>query len=299
MRTREGKMATLPVIYNVLFATDFSPASMSAFSYAVEIANPQSKLIVAHVVNPDAVELLDDEPARVLIEDSRKEATRRISAMLEPLHLPRDRYEIVVAQGVIYEALVDIIDQYHIDIAVLGTHGRRAFKKLLMGSVAEEVFRMAPCPVLTVGLSVTPAGAGALKHILYPVQYAPDSSSAARYAVSLAERYGANLTVMNVSEDMRGPANAAGQPTDALEHWTQNHVPQGSELRNRIRLETGFGPAADSILEFAGKASVDLIVMGVRRLDPVIAAHLPKSETAYELVSRARCPVLTIGDPSI
>src|SRR5689334_8529764 len=130
----EAKMSKPRVVlYNVLFATDFSPASTAAFSYAVEIANPQSKLIVAHVINLDTVELLDDEPARVLIENSRKEATRRISDLLEPLHLPRDRYEIVVAEGVIYEALVDIIDRYRVDIAVLGTHGRRAFKKLLMG----------------------------------------------------------------------------------------------------------------------------------------------------------------------
>ncbi len=114
--------------------------------------------------------------------------------------------------------------------------------------------------------------------------------------VSLAERYGATLTVMNVGEDMSRPANVAGQFTEVLEHWTQNHIPPGSLLRNRIRFETGFGPAADSILDFAARAGVDLIVMPVRRLDPVIAAHLPKSDTAYELVSRAMCPVLTIGD---
>ena len=165
----------------------------------------------------------------------------------------------------------------------------------MMGSVAEEVFRMAPCPVLTVGLKAAPAPAGGLSHILYLVEYGPDSSSAARYAVSLAERYGATLTVMNVAEDMPGPKNVTGKFTEVLEHWTQNHVPEGSTLRNRVRFETGFGPAADSILDFAAKASLDLIVMPVRRLDPVIAAHLPKSDTAYELASRATCPLLTIG----
>jgi nucleotide-binding universal stress UspA family protein len=286
-------------IHNVLFATDFSPTTAAAFSYAVAIANRyQSKLVVAHVVSLDSVELLDDEPARALIDKTRTEAARRISDLLEPLHLPRDRYEIVVAEGEIYEALVEIIRRHHIDIAVLGTHGRRAFKKLMMGSVAEEVFRMAPCPVLTVGLNVAPADPGGrgLESILYPVEYAPDSSSAARYAISLAERYGATLTVMSVGEDMNGPANVAGQFTEVLEHWTQNHIPQESELRKRIRFETGFGPAADSILDFTAKAGVDLIVMPVRRLDPVIAAHLPKSDTAYELVSRATCPVLTIGE---
>ncbi len=286
-----------PSIHNVLFATDFSPATAVAFSYSVGIANRyQSKLIVAHVVSLDSVELLDDEPARAMIDNTRNEATRRISDLLEPLQLPRDRYEIAVAEGEIYEALVEIIQRHHIDIAVLGTHGRRAFKKLMMGSVAEEVFRMAPCPVLTVGPNAAPANPGGLKSIVYPVEYAPDSSSAARYAVSLAERYGATLTVMNVGEDISGPANVAGQFTEVLEHWTQNHIPPGSLLRNRIRFETGFGPAADSILDFAARAGVDLIVMPVRRLDPVIAAHLPKSDTAYELVSRAMCPVLTIGD---
>jgi len=283
-------------IQKLLFATDFSAATAAAFSHAISIANRyQSKLYVAHVISLDSVELLDDEPARVLIENTRKEAVRRISDLLEPLHLPGNRYEIAVAEGEIYEALVEIIRRHQIDIAVLGTHGRRAFKKLMMGSVAEEVFRMAPCPVLTVGLKAAPADPGGLKSILYPVEYAPDSSSAARYAVSLAERFGATLTVMNVGEDMRGPVNVAGQRMEVLEHWVQNHVLPGSEVRNRIRFETGFGPAADSILDFAAKASVDLIVMSVRSLDPVIAARRPKSDTAYHLVSSATCPVLTIG----
>jgi nucleotide-binding universal stress UspA family protein len=240
-------LQTLASIHNLLFATDFSPATAVAFSYAVGIANRyQSKLIVAHVVSLDSVELLDDEPARALIDNTRNEAARRMSDLLEPLHLPRDRYEIAVAEGEIYEALVEIISRHHIDIAVLGTHGRRAFKKLMMGSVAEEVFRMAPCPVLTVGPNAAPANPGGLRSILYPVEYTPDSSSAARYAVSLAERYGAALTVMNVGEDMPGPAKVAGQFTEVLEHWTQNHISQESELRKRIRFETGFGPDRDA-----------------------------------------------------
>jgi nucleotide-binding universal stress UspA family protein len=290
-------MLEAPVsIHHVLFATDFSSATAAPFSYAVAIANRyQSRLVVAHVVSLDSVELLDDEQARTLIDNTCNEAARRIAELLGPLNLPRDRYEIVIAEGEIYEALVEIIRRHQIDIAVLGTHGRRAFKKLMMGSVAEEVFRMAPCPVLTVGLTAAPAAPGGLKSILYPFEYTPDSTSASRYAVSLAERYGSTLTVMNVVEDTPGSANVAGQYTEDHEHWLKNHVPQASEVRNRIRFETGFGPAADSILDFAEKAGVDLIVMPVRRLDPLIAAHLPKSDTAYELVSRATCPVLTIG----
>src|SRR5215510_9586904 len=67
-------------IQKLLFATDFSAATAAAFSHAISIANRyQSKLYVAHVISLDSVELLDDEPARVLIENTRKEAVRRIS----------------------------------------------------------------------------------------------------------------------------------------------------------------------------------------------------------------------------
>src|SRR6476661_2277859 len=157
-------------IEKVLFATDFSSVTASAFSYAVAITNRyHAKLVVAHVINLESFELLEDESARLLIEQGRTEAVRKINQLLEPLHLPHDRYEVAVSEGTISEALVDIIEQHHIDVAVLGTHGRRAFKKLMMGSVAEEVFRVAPCPVLTVGSNARPAAPDELRHILYPV----------------------------------------------------------------------------------------------------------------------------------
>lgn len=55
------------------------------------------------------------------------------------------------------DALLGTIRTKDIDLVVLGTHGRRGLRKLVLGSVAEEVFRLAPCPVLTVGLNTTEA----------------------------------------------------------------------------------------------------------------------------------------------
>jgi nucleotide-binding universal stress UspA family protein len=287
-------------IHNVLFGTDFSPAATGAFSHAVAIVNRyNAKLIVAHVVSLETVELLDDDAARAWVEQARTEATRKINELLNPLHLSRERYEIVVGEGeAISGALVEIIRDHHADLAVLGTHGRRGLQKLRMGSVAEEVFRVSPCPVLTVGTSVKSAAAEGLKHILYPVHFVPDSANAAAYAVSLAERYNATLTVMNVRDDVSTSANIPAQISQPVERWMNDHIPQNSDLRRRLRFEAGFGLATDAILHFVEKEGVDMIVMSVRRLDPTIAAHLPKADTAYELVNRATCPALTISEPS-
>jgi nucleotide-binding universal stress UspA family protein len=282
-------------IDTILLATDFSPGTEGAFSYAAAIAaRYHSTLCVAHVINRESFDLVDSERARLIIQESRDEATRRITRMLAPLQLG-DRGKIVVAEGEIFDALIDIIEREDIQLVVLGTHGRRALKKLLLGSVAEEVFRMAPCPVLTVGPKTAPAPVeGGIRHVLYPLEFTPDRTQAARYAVSLAERYAAKLTVMTVEEDMRASTNSTDELPQPIEQWIRDHVREESDLLMRIRFETGYGPVTDSIVDFAAKEAVDVIVMSVSRLDPIMASHLPKSGTAHELVSRAPCPVLTI-----
>ena len=281
---------------NILFATDFSPASEAAFTYAAAIADRyHSKLNVAHVISIEVFDLIAADSAATMLKQAHQQARAKMDQLFGARLLQGDRYQPVIAEGVVAEVLVEIIRRDHIDLAVLGTHGRRAFKKMLLGSIAEEVFRAASCPVLTVGpKSPSVPAKNELHHILYPLEFAPDSSKAAGYAVALAERYTANLTLMNVRQDMPSSASKSEQVTKPVESWIEDHIAQGSNLRNRIRFERGFGSATAAILDFATKESVDAIVMSVTRLDPVMAAHLPKPDTAHEVVSGAPCPVLTI-----
>ena len=280
----------------LLFATDFSAASDTAFEYARSIAERyHAQMYVVHVIDLDAFDLISSESTTEVLKQAHEQARQKIAGMLTTRGLPSDQYHIVVTHGVVPDALTGIMRQYDIELAVLGTHGRRAFKKLLLGSIAEEVFRTAPCAVLTVGpKTVTGALSVKLQHILYPVEFAPDPSDAAKYAISLAEHYGAKLTIMNVAEDMPASANKREAFPMPAGSWIEDHISKSSNLRSRLYFERGFGPAAEAILKFASNAAVDVIVLGVRRQDPIIAAHLPKSDTAYELVSRAPCPVLTI-----
>jgi nucleotide-binding universal stress UspA family protein len=202
----------------------------------------------------------------------------------------------LIGEGAIGDVLQDMIQQNGIDLIIVGTHGRRGLRKLLLGSVAEEVFRMAPCPVLTVGPKILekPSTDVRLSHILYPVKFVPDSSDASAYAVSLAEEYHARLTYMKVLEDMLPSPEEKAQIEEPVRHWLDDHISTESDLRERTSFELGFGPTAEAIVNFARDQGVDLIVMGVQRLDPVMAAHLPKPDTAYEVVRTAPCPVLTV-----
>jgi nucleotide-binding universal stress UspA family protein len=295
--TMEGSEPNSEITFDhVLFATDFSPASDAAFTYAATIADRyHPKLYVAHVINLEPFDLIAAESTPSMIKQAHEQARQKIERMLVTRGLQADRYEIIVAEGVVSDALIDILRRNRIDLAVLGTHGRRAFKKLLLGSIAEEVFRTAPCPVLTIGPKTASVVSKAeVRHVLYPLEFAPDSGGAAKYAVSLAERYGAKLTIMNVREDMPSSTNKQENFTEPVESWIEDHISEGSNLRGHVRFERGFGPVTEAILDFASKTAVDVIVISVRRVDPAMAAHLPKQDTAYTLVSGAPCPVLTI-----
>jgi nucleotide-binding universal stress UspA family protein len=99
---------------------------------------------------------------------------------------------------------------------------------------------------------------------------------------------------MNVFEAMPASSNKPEDFPVPAGSWIEEHISKSSGLRNRLYFERGFGPAAEAILDFASKAAVDLIVLGVRQMDPTIAAHSPKPDTAYEIVSRAGCPVMIL-----
>src|SRR5271157_521887 len=282
---------------NILLTTDFSPASEAALPYALTIAGHYgSKLYIAHVICPECRDLEPSETTATMLQQARGFTEQKLEPLLSAVRQKGISCQPLIGEGAIWDVLLDMIQQNDIDLIVVGTHGRRGLRKLLLGSVAEEVFRMAPCPVLTVGpkTSETRSMDVQLGHILYPVEFVPDSSDAAAYAVSLAEEYHAKLTYMKIFEVIVPSPEEKAQIQEPVRHWMDDHIPAESDLRERTSFELGFGPTAEAILKFAVDRAVDLIVMSVRRLDPVMAAHLDKPDTAYEVVRTAPCPVLSV-----
>jgi len=285
------------LLKNILLATDFSPASAAALPHALKVARQyEAKLYIAHVICAEILDLMTPERTPEIREQARQLAQQNMEHLLSIASQAGVPTEPVIGEGVIWDVLQEMIRESDIDLIVVGTHGRRGLGKLLLGSVAEEVFRLAPCPVLTVGPRIleVPSGDVALRHILYPVDFVPDPSGAAKYAVSLADEYHAKLTFMKVFEEKVPSSELQAAVEEPVRHWMDDHVPRESDLRKRTCFEPSFGPTAEAILKFAGDRGVDLIVMGVQRLDPVMAAHISNSDTAYEVVRDANCPVLTV-----
>ena len=96
-----------------------------------------------------------------------------------------------------WSTLSELIKTHQIDLAVIGTHGHGGLTKVFLGSVAEQIFHKAPCPVLTVGpnVSTDPVSIAAIHQILYATDFTPESLAAVPYAISLAEENQAHLSL--------------------------------------------------------------------------------------------------------
>ena len=142
-------------ISNVLVATDFSDTSESALTYGREFARTfGAALHVLHVVD-NAMTFVGPEAAGIDFVQLQRELEAAARQKLDLLVTAEDRAQLrAVAALRAGSAPALEIAAYataeHIDMIVIGTHGRGMMGHLLMGNVAEKVVRVAPCPVLTV-----------------------------------------------------------------------------------------------------------------------------------------------------
>jgi nucleotide-binding universal stress UspA family protein len=213
------------------------------------------------------------------------------------LHLEGIDAEVLVRSGDIWTAIEEVIETFKIDLVVLGTHGRTGWEKALLGSVAENIFRKAPCPVITVGphCLADPKSSVEFHQIVFATNFSPESLVAAPYAVSLAQENQAKLTLVHVVED---PKSGLGNPDQLVPPELPmlcRIVPKDARLWCKPEFLVEGGIAANKILEVAAQKKADLIVLGVHpNRGPLQAdTHLPMT-TAHKVVSQAACPVLTV-----
>jgi len=138
----------------ILVPIDFTPCSVAALDAATTMARGSGgKLFVVYVEEPwNAVN--GPEYLYTVPEPNSDEALRRLRTFApDKRGVPIDYH---VLHGLPAEAILGFAEREHVDLVVMGTHGRRGLTALLMGSVAEAVVRRAKCPVLTVKASNKP-----------------------------------------------------------------------------------------------------------------------------------------------
>lgn len=152
-------------ISRILLATDFSKSAQQAQSYASQFAQALgADLHLLTVVvpplplpGPSSSWTMPESVLPSMIKDAEDDLAKRAQAI--PL-TSGGKVICSVESGFPVEAIIDYTKKHQIDFIVMGTHGHRGLSRLLLGSVAEKIVRLAPCPVLTVHESASESKPG-------------------------------------------------------------------------------------------------------------------------------------------
>jgi len=297
---------------SVLIATDFSPVSEKPLRHALAIAHHfGAKFTIAHVVSSLGLDMAGPEAVAVVEDAVRRDAARLESELTASGALTGLRHQTILRHGDVWKELEGIIRSEAVDLVVIGTHGRRGVGKLLLGSVAEQIFRHADCPVLTVGPgSYREAHVGSVpasRTLLFPTDFSETSRHALPHAVAFANRFGAQLIFLHVVPAIPMPKGYQWYTASDLMQMRENAreerfrrldgLAHDSCLDVKPDCVVEFGSASsvsEMILESAHRLNADGIVMGLHQHKHVgTTSHLPWA-TAYEVVCGAGCPVLTV-----
>lgn len=289
----------------ILFPTDYSACAEEAYNLATFLSKALgAELHILHVRADGATSAPSDLAVLSLSE----------AEVVEQLHMTRnrqaERFRRTEGVAVVIRevddaspglAIVGYCKEQDVDLVVMGTHGRCGFERFILGSVAEEVVRLAPCPVLTVHPGHGPAVGDRIRRILVPVDLSETSTILLEYACEVAAFWEAELDVVHVVERAGMGYGAGMEPfvitkevalpiqLDAL----RLEALASSVLDERVKytLSTRIGNPGNEIVEAVAESHSELIVMathgwtGMRRM--VLGSVTEK------VVRHAGVPVLT------
>jgi len=301
MKSKANKPANPARAKRVLVALDFSPDSERALAAGLEfIGQRRVQLHLVHVHVPfEEGDLTGsrEESLRAHMEHMYERAASARQTTVKASVTYSVERDIGPAAAVLrYAARTDI------DLIVAGTHGRRGFRRLILGSVAEEIVRLSRCPVLTVGGEVAYHLGSEMTSILVPVDFSEASVRTASVARKMAREYGARLEVLHVIEETVHPAfyntgvfSVYDMRPDldrkALEELERIYAStDGPHVSVTFALRQGH--AAKQIVDYARDQELDIIVMSTHGLTGL--THVLIGSVAETVVRTAPCPVLIL-----
>ena len=195
----------------VLCPIDFSDFSVRAFRYALSLAEHyQAKLVAQHVVElwryPSAgfaasVELYDEFSQSIY-----EKGKMRLQEFVKNHTHNGIQLELLVDRGMAPDSILSFAQTQKADLIVMGTHGRRGYDRLMLGSVTDRVMRRAKLFQDSTLRAKERAHSHFLSRVLFCADFSKNSERALDYAVSATEEYGAELTLLHVLEEAPSPA---------------------------------------------------------------------------------------------
>lgn len=291
----------MPQIQTILCPIAFTDFSGNTYRYAQSLAGHfKASLFLQHVLYslpPFDFWYAYPESYEESCRKRRAEAERRLREFVQR-HGRQVQPQCFVRDGLIADQILDFADSVSADLIVMGSHGLRGIDRLMLGSMTEGVLRRAKCPVL-VARKPTHDGASAaiyeksvhLKKILVCMDFSGHANRALSIALSIAEAYGADLTLLHVLDNPPRSTDIEAATFEATEKMRQSIPADGCgscKLKSVVRV----GKPHQQIVQFALETRMDLVILGVRGHGSLDSALF--GSTAYRVIQLGSCSVLAV-----
>ncbi|MFA9418438.1 universal stress protein [Natrinema sp. HArc-T2] len=266
----------IQTIDSVLVPTDGSDSALAGAKRGIDLAAAvDAELHALSVVDTTDIEnvpsILDSDATaddQAALEDAAEEAVEAVVATAQE-RAPDLEVTTAVERGTPFRRIDDYVDTAEIDVIAMGTKGRTGLKRVVLGSVTENVLRTVDVPVLAVPPaavdgSLTPENT---ENVLLPTDGSEGAAAAVDWGVHLADVFDAMVHALYSADTSR--LTMGTEPSTILSELEQTGETALEAVRERARASgvsvTGTvanGPPARVILDYADDKAVDLIVIG-------------------------------------
>lgn len=282
-------------IETIVCPTDLSDASLEAVPLATRMARLHGADLhllhvhLLHSISPseEDVPFPGEAEARAELESSADE-------------IPWNQVVHEVRRGVnAAPTILEYAEEHDADMIVMGSHGRRGFRRLLLGSVTEEVVRISPCPVLVVRNQPEKPAPREVDRVIVPVDFSVSTSGVIDTARELASALDVPLELLHAVEPI--PYAQMSYPI-AIDHEDfRTHAQKrlqsyadDVELEQGVTARTVIGMADQVVIEAAERSTSPMVVMSSHGHSGLARALL--GSTAERLLRHAPCPVMIVKD---
>jgi nucleotide-binding universal stress UspA family protein len=286
----------------IVVPTDFSDTAQSALETAIDLAAwYRSAVDIVNVVDA-TVYAYAGYPFATLADELNESAEASLSNLKLPPSAKGLKVSRYVLSGTPPAESIAHAKRRGADLVVIGTHGRGAVARLLLGSVADKVLHQAECPVL-----VTKPAKGKVKHpkkktkaftrVLFPTDFSDTANLALKRAIAITQDFDAELYVLHVVDDSIITTHVQKEREIILKEL-RNHALEQMKQSLPAELLQNFetigavkrGEPGKAIAGYAETHGCDLIVMGSHGRTGLGRALL--GSIADRVVRLAKCPVL-------
>ncbi|MBI3221272.1 MAG: universal stress protein [Bacteroidetes bacterium] len=269
----------------ILVPCDFSPPSIEAFKFAVDIAaKSEGRVILLNVVelpkmHDTMMPVMDYEMS--FFNELKKTAEKRFDKIRKHAVDKAIKTTTLVELGSIQHSIIRIAEEKNVDLIVMGTHGASGVRELFIGSHADKIVRNAPVPVIAIH---KPTKAKLIKHIVFPTHLLLTEGKLIKQVKKLQEFFSAklHLLVVNTPGNMKRTTDEEHGISEYAAHYHLENFTINT--RNDFTVESG-------IAEFANEIKADMIAMGTHGRKGL--AHFFLRSIAEDVVNHTDCAVWT------